>query len=76
MIRSENEQGKSVARAQTCDSCAPPLGFVRQSDVEGRRSLVGRYGRVALQDLVDRVELVARDGADQLTRDASLMVSM
>ena len=53
-----------------------PLGLVGQSDIESRGSLVGRYGGVAIQDLVDRVELVARDGADQLTRDASLMVSM
>lgn len=32
------------------------------------------YRRVALQHLVDRVELMAGDGADQVARDAGVMV--
>lgn len=64
IIHNENEQGKSVARGvarfEMCDSGAPTFRLVGQSDVQRSRRLVGRHGRVALQDLVDRIELVAR----------------
>jgi len=65
--------GSKVLRGLTRPSCRLAR-FVGHPDVERGRRLIGRRGRVALQHLVNRVDLVPGDRPDEIARHAGIMV--